>query len=166
MSQRVTRIVCLSVIVAILPAVPAFAQKAAKKQARAANRKATTQLFEFPKEITLTEEQQAKVKALKEEYGPKVDAAAKKLDEVLTAEQRTARAQAAKANRDAKKTGKEAREAVNAALKLTAEQQAKWDAAQKEMQELRRTVEQKKRDLLTAEQQAKLPKRAAAKKTK
>jgi hypothetical protein len=166
MLHCVARAICLPLAVLLLSVGPAFAQKAAKKEARKAQRAAGAQLFEFPKEITLSEEQQAKLKSLKDEYSPKVEAANKKLNEVLTPEQQTARREAAKANREAKKTGKEARDAVNAALKLSNEQQAKWDAAQKEFQALRREIEQKKNELLSAEQRARLPKRGAAKRAK
>ncbi len=168
MSRIARHLVSLSVVVAVLSALPAYAQQSAKRQARAAKRgqQASARAFQFPKEITLTEEQQTKLKALQQEYGPKLDAANKKLDEVLTAEQRAARNETAKANRDAKKTGREARDAINASLKLTPEQKTKYDAAQKEVQELRKVVEQKKSELLTAEQRAQLPKRRTAKRTK
>jgi hypothetical protein len=153
------------VVAAVLSAAPAWAQKAAKKEARAAQR-ASEKAFEFPAEITLSPEQQAKVKALKDEYGPKLQAANKKLTDILTPEQRAARAEAGKANREAKKTGKQARDAQLAALKLTDEQKVKWDAAQKESQELRKLISQKMHDLLTEDQKAKLPKRGKPKKAK
>jgi hypothetical protein len=137
MSQLLRRTITLSIVVTLMSALPAFGQKAAKQQARAAKRAGENQAFQLPKDITLSEDQQAKLKALKDEYGPKLAALTAKQNEILTPEQRTARAEAAKANREAKKSGKEAQEAVNAALKLTDEQKAKWTATQKEMQELR-----------------------------
>ena len=157
MSQVVRSAVALSAVLTLLSAAPSLAQTA-KQQARAAKRAADNPIFQLPKEITLSEEQQTKLKALKDEYGPKLAALTTKQSEILTKEQQAARAEVTKANREAKKTGKEAQEAVNAALKLTDEQKTKWTAAQKEMQELRKTIEQKKRELLTEEQKAKLPK--------
>ena len=162
MSQLVRTFVALSAVVMLVCVSSAFGQQAAKKEARAAKRAAENPIFQFPKEITLSEEQQAKLKALKDEYGPKLAAVQAKQNEVLTAEQRSARAEANKANREAKKSGKEAQEAIAAALKLTDEQKTKWAAVQKEQQELRKTIEEKKRELLTEEQKAKLPKRRAA----
>jgi hypothetical protein len=162
MSQLVRSAVALFAVGTLLSAAPAFAQQTAKQQQRAAKRAADNPIFQVPKEITLSEEQQTKLKALKDEYSPKLAALTAKQSEILTKEQQAARAEVTKANREAKKTGKEAQEAVNAALKLTDEQKAKWTAAQKEVQELRKTIEQKKRELLTEEQKAKLPKQRRA----
>lgn len=159
---RIARpLVCL--VAALLMTATANAQEKPKQRAAGAKRAANAQVFQLPKTITLTEEQQAKLKALQEEYSAKWAAALKKQNEILTPEQRTARAEANKANREAKKSGKEAQEAVMAALKLTDEQKAKWEAAQKEVAELRKEIEQKKRELLTPEQKEKLRKRQPAK---
>src|SRR5690349_1097958 len=77
--------------------------KAKKKQSGAAN-----PVFNIPKEITLTEEQQAKLDEIKKEQGPKIAELTAKIDSVLTAEQKSARKEAAaKAKGDGKK-GKEA----------------------------------------------------------
>lgn len=160
MSRLISHLVACSVVFAIAIASPAYGQNA-KQQQRAAKRAAENVLFQFPKEITLTEEQQAKLKAIKDEYSPKLAAISTKQNEILTEEQRTARTEVGKANREAKKTGKEAQAAIETALKLTDEQKTKWTATQKEMQELRKVVEQKKAELLTEEQKAKLPKRGA-----
>jgi hypothetical protein len=161
MSQCLRHAVVLTAVFFLVSAAPSFGQRAEKQKARAAKRAAQNQVFQLPKDITLSEEQQTKLNALKEQYGPKLAAISAKQNEILTPEQRAARAEVAKANREAKKAGKEAQEAINAALKLTEEQKAKWTAAQKEMQDLRKEIDQKKRDLLTEEQKAKLPKRRA-----
>jgi Spy/CpxP family protein refolding chaperone len=156
----------LLALVAVVAVTPAFGQKEAKQKERAAKRAAANPIFQFPKTITLTAEQQTKLQAIKDEYAPKLAAVSAKQNEILTPEQRTARTEATKANREAKKSGKEAQEAVTAALKLTDEQKTKWSATQKEMQELRKTIEEKKRELLTEEQKAQLPKPGAKKKKK
>jgi hypothetical protein len=70
----------------------------------------------------LTDEQQAKVKALAAEHGPKIAAARKKA--ALSAEQKAARSKALKDNKAAGKKGKEARAAVEAASKLSDDQKA------------------------------------------
>jgi hypothetical protein len=160
MSQLLRSTVALFAALTLISTSSLLAQNA-KQQQRAAKRAGENRLFQFPKEITLSEEQQTKLKAIKDEYAPKLAAISAKQNEILTAEQRTARAEVAKANREAKKTGKEAQAAVDAALKLTDEQKTKWAATQKEMQELRKAVQQKMRELLTEDQKAKLPKRGA-----
>lgn len=156
----------LSAVLAVVVTAPALAQKGAKQQERAAKRAADNPIFQVPKKITLSAEQQAKLQAIKDEYAPKLAAITAKQNEILTPEQRKARAEVTKANREAKKTGKQAQEAVAAALKLTDEQQQKWTATQKDMQALRKEIEQKKRALLTPEQQAMLPKQGGNKKPK
>jgi len=104
------------------------------------------------KEIELTAEQKAKLEQLKKEMGPKVMEARKKVDSIFTEEQRKARAEAQKAARAAGKTGKEARNAVEAAVKLTEEQKVKFAAARKAAGELQRQVRDKIMVLLTPEQ--------------
>lgn len=160
MSCVIRSVVCSAVLFGVT--VPAMAQET-KVRPGAVKRAAQNAMFQLPKDITLTEEQQTKLKALVDEYSPKLAALNVKQTEILTPEQVAARTEAAKANREAKKTGKEAQAAINAALKLTDEQKTKWEASQKELAELRKVIEQKKRDLLTEEQKAKLPKRGAAK---
>ena len=77
----------------------------------------------------LTDEQQAKVKALAAEHAPKINAARQKA--ALSAEQKAARSKALKDNKAAGKKGKEARAAVDAASKLTDEQKAAMDETRK-----------------------------------
>jgi hypothetical protein len=161
MSSVIRSAICASAVVALFSATSVSGQQV---RPGAVKRAAQNQVFQLPKDITLTEEQQTKLKALVDEYSPKLAALNAKQSEILTPEQVAARAEVTKANREAKKTGKEAQAAVEAALKLTDEQKTKWAAAQKELADLRKTIEQKKRDLLTEEQKAKLPKQRAAKK--
>lgn len=81
----------------------------------------------------LTAEQKEKIAAIKKEHEPKVAAAAKKLNDSLTPEQRRARQEAQKAAKDAGKKGKEAQAEAIAAMKLTDEQKKAYDAAQKQL---------------------------------
>lgn len=118
---------------------------------------AGNQAFNLPKEVVLTDEQKAKLDELKKEHGPKLAEIQKKLDEVLSAEQKQARKDAqAKAKTDNLK-GKDAQAAVMAALKLTDEQKTKYEAAQAEMREAAGKVRAKIAEFLTDEQKAKVP---------
>jgi hypothetical protein len=77
----------------------------------------------------LTAEQKEKIAKIKEEHEPKLAAAAKKVNDALTPDQRRARQEAQKAARQAGKKGKEAQAEIAAAMKLTDEQQKAYDAA-------------------------------------
>jgi hypothetical protein len=83
----------------------------------------------------LTAEQKEKIASIKKEHEPKLEAAAKKVNDSLTPEQRRARQEAQKAGKDAGKKQKEIQAEATAAMKLTAEQQKAFDAAQKELDE-------------------------------
>jgi hypothetical protein len=144
--------IALMFAVATSAAMAQEAKKGKKNQAGAGS-----QVFQLPKEVTLTEEQQAKLDALKKEFGPKIAELQKKVDEVLTAEQRQARTEANAKNREEKLTGRQAQERILAALKLTDEQKPKWDGAQKELQDLQGKVREKIAEFLTDEQKAKVP---------
>jgi hypothetical protein len=122
-------------------------------------------VFAIPKEITLTAEQQAKVDEIKKEQGPKVAELTTKLDAVLTDEQKAARKEAnAKAKADGKK-GKEAKAAVDEAMKLTDDQKKQQSEMQPELAKLQLSIKEQINGLLTDEQKThyKVPK---AKKTK
>jgi Spy/CpxP family protein refolding chaperone len=84
--------------------------------------------WDILKGLNLTDDQKAKVKELRKEYGSKYHAAA---DSVLTDEQKTARADAIKAAKAEGKKGPELHKAVAAAVKLTDEQKAKMKEAVK-----------------------------------
>lgn len=128
-----------------------------KKEKKAQGPQAGGQIFKLPEEVKLTEEQQEKLNGLKKEYGPKLAEAQKKIDDILTTDQKSARKDAlAKAKAENAK-GKARQTLINDALKLTDEQQPKWDAAQKEAQELQATVRGKISELLTDEQKALVP---------
>jgi Spy/CpxP family protein refolding chaperone len=148
----------LSIALALATATSVvFAQDAPKKKGKKGEPGANSQVFQLPKDVTLSAEQQAKLDALKKEHGPKVAELQKKIDEVLTPEQRQARKDAAAKNKEEKLKGKQAQERLNAALKLSPEQKTKWDAAQKEMQEYQGKIREKIGEFLTAEQKAKVP---------
>ena len=102
--------------------------------------------------LNLTADQKAQLDAIKTEYAPKVKEAQKKIDDVLTADQKTARKEAAKASREAAKKN------IDAALKLTDEQKGKIETAKKENKALRKEIREKIMNLLTQDQKDQLKK--------
>ena len=110
------------------------------------------------KNLDLTDAQKAKVEELKKEYGPKFKETLKKFGDILTEEQKKARAEAVKSAAAAGKHGKEVWEAVRAAVKLTDEQKAKLAEVRKQLHSLREEAKAKFVPLLTAEQKEKLEK--------
>ena len=126
---------------------------------------AASPVFTIPKEITLTADQQAKLDEIKKEKGPKIADLTKKLDSVLTDEQKSARKEAvAKAKTDGKK-GKDAAAAVDEALKLTDEQKKHRSELQPELAKLQLSIKEQIHGLLTDDQKThyKLPKAKKAK---
>ncbi|MBI1346515.1 hypothetical protein GC163_09520 [bacterium] len=147
----------LTAIITVTLTTGSFAADEAKKEKKKGTPGAGNQAFNLPKNVELTEEQKTKLEELKKEHGPKLAEIQKKLDGVLTDEQKQARKDAqAKAKADNVK-GKEAQAAVMASLKLTDEQKAKYEAAQAEMKEAAGKVRAKIAEFLTEEQKAKVP---------
>jgi predicted Holliday junction resolvase-like endonuclease len=147
----------LSMALALATAASVAIAQDAPKKGKKGDPGANAQVFQLPKDVTLTAEQQTKLDALKKEQGPKVAELQKKLDEILTDEQRQARKDAAAKSKEEKVKGKQAQERLAAALKLTDEQKPKWDAAQKEMQALQGKIREQLAGFLTDEQKAKVP---------
>ncbi len=109
-------------------------------------------IMSWLKDIDLSEEQEAKLKEIIKEAGPKLVEVRKKMADVLTDAQKTARQEAIKAAREAGKKGKEMREAMEAAVELTDEQKEAMKEIRKEMQEAMKTVQEQVMALLTPEQ--------------
>jgi len=148
-------------VVAMAGAAEEVKAKGKKKEAALGGQ----QVFQLPTEITLTEEQQAKLEALKKEHSPKLAELAKKLDEGITDDQKKARREAvAKTKADGKK-GKEAQAEVEAALSLTDEQKKKRAEIQPEMAKLQQSIKEQIHAMLTDDQRThyKLPKAKKAK---
>jgi hypothetical protein len=155
--KTVVRTVVVFCVAALL-AVSGQAQdkKNARKEAPRGERFA--RLFAFPSQIKLDEQQQSKLNALKKEYTPRLEELYAKYTKIMTPERQKAREAAIKAARAAGKKDKEISEAVNAALKLSKDEQAKMDDLVKAQRKLIGEVQQKKLALLTAEQKAQLKK--------
>ena len=111
------------------------------------------------KGLNLSDEQKAKFEELKKEYQPKRKALGEKMRDILTDEQKKARAEAHKAAKEAGKKGKEIRAAVKDAVKLTDEQKAKFAELRKEMQALGKEMREKRMEILTPEQKEILKKK-------
>ena len=96
------------------------------------------------KELDLTEAELAKIQEIRKEYRPKMDAAIKQLEGLLTDEQEKAREEALKAD----KTRREVLQALN----LTSEQKAEIETVAKELRNLVGNEAEKIRGVLTASQ--------------
>ncbi len=159
--------VCAVAMVLAAPSLAADETPAEKKAAKKAEKKAEKKpaakgeqgakkdranpAFQAPKGIELSKEQQAKVAGLKNEYAAKLKEAA--AGAKLTKDQAAARKEAlAKAKADGLK-GKKMREAADAAVTFTADQQQ----ARETLASLRKEIQASIRSMLTAEQKAKLP---------
>ena len=144
------RSVLVLAVVAVILANFANAQEEKKKKGRGQGRGgAGSDPFDLPRSITLSEEQKKKLDDLKKEHEPRLQAALKKAQ--LTDEQRTAQREARQKARDDGKRGREAQEAVEAALNLTADQKE----GRAEIRKIREAVE----GLLTDDQKAQLRER-------
>ncbi len=151
--------VALGLAVVLLMASPVLAgpgKNGPKKEKKAPPNPATQFAEKVLKGIDLTDAQKTQLKEIEKEFGPKLADVVKKMD-VLTPDQKKARAEAAKAAKAAGKKGKEAREAVEAAVKLTDDQKAKMAEARKELGPLENQLREKVLAVLTPEQKEKLP---------
>jgi len=90
------------------------------------------------------------------EHGPKVREAQTAVDAVLTAEQKTARAAAQKAGKDAGKKRKEIASDVSSATKFTGDQREQFAAAERKLATAQSDLQSALREALTAEQQEKI----------
>lgn len=113
---------------------------------------------EYPEQIKLSEEQQAKLATMRSEFSEKFGALQKKRDAILTDEQKTARTEVDKKMREGKMSRQEFTDALTAALKLTPEQKTKVEAVDAEINALGRERETQRLALLTDAQKAELRK--------
>lgn len=153
MSKLMSGVVAFGLVCAL--AVPGLAQEQGKKK-KGELQGPAAQAFQLPKEIELSEEQKGKVEALKKEMGGDLVALLKKQSDLLTADQKAARKDVAAKNKAEGKKGKEAKAAVDAALKLTEAQQKDWDAIQKDIVAYQGKIKEKLHSFLTDDQKAKL----------
>ncbi len=133
-------------------------KKGEAKKARHAEWKAPTWLAK----VNLTAEQKEKIKAVAKELAPKRAELGKKMQAILTDEQKAAKTDALKQAKADGKSPKETRALVEAAVKLTDEQKAKMAEVHKQMEVLSKELREKIMPILTPEQQEQLKKARAA----
>jgi hypothetical protein len=104
--------------------------------------------------IEFSQDQQAKAEEIRKEYSPKIAETQRKWNDVITVEQEEARREAFQKARDAGKQGQELRDAVDAAVKLTDEQQKQQAAIQEERNKLVAEIRTRLISLLTEEQRS------------
>jgi acetyl esterase/lipase len=143
--QQVTRI--LIVFVAISSSL--LAQEGDERQPRDPLRR----FFALP-DIEFSAEQQAKVDEIHKQFAPKLEEVQKKWDAIITPEQLQARREAFRKAREAGTQGRQLREAVEAAVKLTDEQRQQQASLQEERGKLVDEIRTQLIALLTDEQRA------------
>jgi len=153
----------LVLTLAVLIATPAMA--ADKKKKKKKGRKAPVAV-KVPKGIELTADQKKQVAAINKEFGPQLAAVTKKINTVITPEQRKARNAANKKAKADGVKGKARNAAIQAALNLSDEQKEQMKVLTKERQAVQKAARAKFVEILTDEQKAKLPKKKKGKKKK
>jgi Spy/CpxP family protein refolding chaperone len=108
--------------------------------------------------LTLTDDQKAKIAAIKKEYEPKLKEARDKADSILTDDQKKARAEAMKKVMESGKRDRGAFKSVEEAIKLTDDQKAKLADARKAMMEVAQQAREKAMSVLTDDQKEQLKK--------
>jgi len=139
----------LALLLSTLLVTPAFA--AGKKEK--GQRDATVALQKKLSKSDLPADVREKASKIIAEHGPKVREAKAASDAVLTAEQKSARAAAQKAAKEAGKKRKEAAADVAAATKFTGDQKEKFAAAERKLATAQADLDTALRGVLTAEQQ-------------
>jgi hypothetical protein len=118
--------------------------------------KPASRLFTFPKRVHLTFEQELELRALQEEYTPKLAEVQKAIDAIMTAERKAARAEARRKAIAEGKTDAEVTKAGRAAVPLSREEKRKYNDALAAKEKLLGEVRRKRLGLLTEEQKARL----------
>lgn len=113
-------------------------------------------------QLDLTAEQKEKVAKIREEVGPRMKELFGKMREILTEEQAKAAEEAGRKARDAGKTGRALLEAIEASLKLNAEQQEKMSKLAPDILAIQKDLIRQIRAILTPEQQEKFKEKMGA----
>lgn len=161
--RHVLKSLTVFALAALLVAPVWAADEAGKKKKEKGLDTAVARSFSLPDTITLTAEQKTKLDEVKKEFESKVKEVVKKQNDILTADQKKARAEAAKTAKAAGKKGKDLQADVDAALKLTDEQKKKTEEVGKELKALNAQIREKITSFLTDDQKAQLkPKKKKA----
>ncbi|ADB18929.1 conserved hypothetical protein [Pirellula staleyi DSM 6068] len=143
---------CILGMVAV--AIGAEEGKAEKKKKGAPD--PTAAMMKKLEAAELSDDQKGKIKEIAEKHAPKLKEANEAVASLLTPEQKKAKATASKEAKAAGKKGKEAAEAVSAALNLTDEQKTKMADAEKSLKEAQAAFTAAVAEVLTPEQKAKV----------
>jgi Spy/CpxP family protein refolding chaperone len=115
--------------------------------------------LELLRGLNLSTEQKAKFGQIMKEFGPKFKEASEKMSSVYTDEQKAAIKEAVQKARDDGKNFQEIRKVVENAVKLTPEQQTKFDDAKKDIESVQKDLREKMMDILTPEQKEQVEKK-------
>ncbi|MBC8869086.1 MAG: hypothetical protein H8E44_06695 [Planctomycetes bacterium] len=168
--MRTARLILVTTV-ALAIAIPLMAQEKPKRKpvklapiAEAMLR--MMNLGETLKSLELTDEQQEKLKAIREETGPAMKEIMEKMGEIVTEEQKKAFEDAAKKAKEEGKKGRAFFAAVQSAAELTDEQQEKMDKLAPEIQAVQRKMMKSIMGILTPEQKEKMKQKRAPRKKK
>jgi hypothetical protein len=150
-NSRIALVATFCVLLAALTSPAAFGKAKQKRKADPAAR-----IKKKLDAAELSAESKAKANKVIDEHAAKLKEAQAKVDAVLTAEQAQAQKQARKDARTAGKKGKEAKAALEAALKLTPEQKTKLAAAQTALQAAQGELTKALRGVLSSDEIAKV----------
>jgi len=117
---------------------------------------------EFPEELKLTDDQQAKLREISAEIGASDAEMAKKRETILTDEQKTAQSEVIQKIREGGLARQEAADQLTAALKLTPEQKTQLDELDTARRKLSEEANTRKAAVLTDEQRGTLRKLTVA----
>jgi hypothetical protein len=144
-------------VFAILALLPAFAAaQTPPAGAEESPPELPSRLFTFPKRVHLTFEQELELRALQEEYAPKLAAVQKEIDGIMTPERRAARAEAKKKAITEGKKDAELAKAIRAAAPLSREEKRKYNEALAAKDKLLGEIRRQKLELLTEEPKGRL----------
>ncbi len=158
----------LAVSLVALVVTTSFAQDAGKKKKKGGPGQppAIAQLMKRTEGLSLSEEQQKKVKEIGAAHAPKFAELNQKLAATLTDAQKKARQEAVAKNKADGKKGKEAAAAIDAAMALTDDQKKVQTEVQAELKELTKKLNDEVAAVLTPEQKEKFSPPAKGKKKK
>ena len=139
-------------------------QRGALRKLTAARGRA--RIFSLPGGLTISDEQKASLKALRDELGAKLADLTEKQALILTDERRTARETAFKEARENGKDRQATADAVAAAMKMSDAEKTQLAEAEKSLQELNQTIRDRLAALLTAEQKAEVEKQGGARRSR
>ena len=149
--------VVLMPVLLLAISLPLTAQEKAKRgKKKQAGERTGRQVQVLPQQLLegleLTAEQQAKLETITKEMRGSMQEARMASNQILTDEQKVARKEALAAAKEAGKKPREAQKAVEAALKLTEEQQAQMAKAKEKLAAIQKQIRDKVMEVLTPEQ--------------